>query len=85
MPKLIDRPEGAGVNNLDMEAGDHCSPLRLSIEAMALADVIRAPDWILDLGWQVAAGLLSADDAVGMVVERCRREFPECFLDGHGE
>jgi hypothetical protein len=55
------------------------------MEAMALADVIKGPDWILDLGWQVAAGLLSADDAVGMVLERCRREFPECFLDAHGE
>lgn len=70
--------------NQHVEAGDD-SPLRLSLEAMALADVAKGPDWILDLGWQVAAGLLDADDAVGILVERCRREYPEAFLDTHGE
>jgi hypothetical protein len=49
---------------------------------MALADVTNGPEWIRDLGWWVAAGLLSADDAVGMVVERCRREYPEGFWAG---
>ena len=72
------------MNDHHDEAGGH-SPLRLSLEAMALADVAKGPDWILDLGWQVAAGLLHADDAVGILVERCRREYPEGFLDMRGE
>ena len=39
----------------------------------------RVPEWVADLGWRVAAGMMSADAAVGIIVEHHRREHPEAF------
>jgi hypothetical protein len=58
----------------------------LPSEAGALADAIIGlsgcdplPAWVADMGWRVAAGEMSGDTAVRIIVEHHRRERPEAF------
>jgi hypothetical protein len=58
----------------------------LPSEVTAVADAIiglsggePVPDWVSDLGWRVAAGMMSGDAAVAIIIEHHRREHPEAF------
>ncbi len=48
-----------------------------SLDAMAAARTTREPDWVRDLYWQVASGLMSGDEAARILVEQHGREYPD--------
>jgi len=50
-----------------------------SLEAMAAAQSAPGPEWVRDLYWQVASGLMSGDEAARILVEHYRREYPQAF------
>jgi hypothetical protein len=53
--------------------------LMASLEAMAAAQSAPGPEWVRDLYWQVASGLMSGDEAARILVEHYRREYPRAF------
>jgi len=58
-------------------------PAMSSLEAMALAQAATGPEWYRDVVWQVAAGLMTGDEAVALVIGEHRRLYPEIFEDGY--
>lgn len=54
--------------------------LMASLEAMAAARTEPGPEWVQDLYWQVAAGLISGDEAASILIEQHLREYPHPFV-----
>jgi hypothetical protein len=46
---------------------------RLVSSLQALADAMAGPEWVRDLGWRVAAGLMSGDEAVAIILDEYPR------------
>jgi hypothetical protein len=52
-----------------------------SLEATAFADVTE-PEWYRDVVWQVAAGLMTGDEAVAVLIGEHHHTHSEVFGEG---
>lgn len=51
--------------------------LMASLEAMAAARTTPGPEWVRDLYWQVASGLMNGDEAALILIAHHLREYPQ--------
>jgi hypothetical protein len=61
--------------------------LLASLETLVLAEAMRGPEWVRNLCWQVAAGFMTGDEAVAVIIDDYPRR-PMCpqvlsDIDGH--